>query len=64
MKKRVSAILATLLICTSVFSQEVMAFELPDPSELGKLASEAASGIADAAESERVTADAGGSDAA
>ena len=49
MKKRVSAILATLLICTSVFSQEVMAFELPDPSELGKLASEAASGIADAA---------------
>ena len=48
MKKRVSAILATLLICTSVFSQEVMAFELPDPSELGKLASEAASGIADA----------------
>lgn len=49
MKKRVSAILATLLICTSVFSQEVMAFGLPDPSELGKLASEAASGIADAA---------------
>ena len=49
MKKRVSVLLAVLLLYFSVFSQGVMAFELPDPSELGKLASEAASGIADAA---------------
>ena len=49
MKKRVSVLTAVLLLCVSVFSQGVMAIELPDPSELEKLASEAVSGIAEAA---------------
>lgn len=46
MKKRVSRIAAAVLLCVSVLSQEACAIEFPD---LGELAEEAVSGIADAA---------------
>ena len=46
MKKRMATLMAVFLFCISVLSQEAMAVELPD---LGELAKEAASKIAEAA---------------
>ena len=46
MKKRMATLMAVLLFCISVLSQEALAIELPDP---GELADAAAAAIADAA---------------
>lgn len=54
MRKMISGFMAALLLASSMFSADVMALELPD---LGELASEAASGISDAAQKAGETAE-------